>query len=113
MEIYGFHIYMDTRLVHWSQTFYTSEEEVWKELQDNVPHLCEEIELEDNEGLVRWEEGIDPTTLDPNDEDERRCLQFYNRVLELVRLKEGNGGDFPAELSLFIKKYPVKEKYEK
>ena len=111
-KVLGFEIYLFDRLVHWSQTFYTSEAEVWKYLQDNVTHLCEEIALEDNEGLVRWEDDLNPTTLDLNDEDESKCLQLYNRVLELVRLKEGSGNDCPFELNLYVREYKVKEKYE-
>ena len=116
MKIYGYEIWIDGKyLVAQSYTFYSSEEEVKKELQATVPQICQEISDnltgEDEQPFV-WDEEDRPEETQKNLERVTHLVTEYGRIYE--RCTDSPypiANNCPYHIELFIKTYTYKEKY--
>ena len=117
MKIYGYEIWINQKyLAAQSHTFYSSEEEVRKELQATVPQICQEIYEnltgEEEQPFV-WDEEDYPEETQKNIERVTYLAAEYGRIYErCTDSPAAIANGCPYHIELFIKHYTYKERYD-
>ena len=83
IPIKGYQWYLDGQLVCWSETFFTTDEEVCEEMQMRVKQICQEIYDNSKDNPFTWDDYFDPNDPDSCDDFEE-CLENYNRIQYMV-----------------------------